>query len=74
MSVPLGALSASTTAALGVRVGGHIPACSLHYLSVDLMSASLSDRFLNTLMLSASNLIWCQAPEVHYLLCKELLF
>lgn len=25
-------------------------------------------------MLSASNLIWHQAPEVHYLLCEELFF
>lgn len=73
-SVPLNALSASTTAPLGLCVRGHIPACSLYYLFMDLLSASLSDCFLNPLMLSASSLIWRQAPEVHYLLCKELFF
>lgn len=44
-SVPLNALSTSTTAALGLHVRGHIPACSLYYLFMDLLFASLSDCF-----------------------------
>lgn len=72
-SVPLNALSASTTAALGLHVQGHIPAYSLYYLFMGLLSASLSNGFLNLLMLSASNLTWRQASEVYYLLCQEQL-
>lgn len=57
-----------------LRVRGHVPACSLYYLFVDLLSASLLGCFVNLLMLSASSLIWRQALEVPYLLCKELFF
>lgn len=57
-----------------LRVRGHVPACSLYYLFMDLLSASLSGCFVNLLLLSASSLIWRQAPEVPYLLSKELIF
>lgn len=54
--VALKALSASTTASLGLCVWRHIPAHSLYNLFMELLSAGPSSCFLNLLMQSGFNL------------------
>lgn len=56
-AVALKPLSASTNASLGLCVrGGHIPACLLYNLFMELLSAGPSSCFLNLLMQSGFNL------------------